>query len=230
MNRALVILIVATGCSSGAGAGVDAGGSANTGIVLAEVGAADTNVTADSDGTPTDTLPVASDTTPDVKLGRVPSEHRAQATACQPTMNRLPPGGGQTCSSDSDCASDAAIGLFTHCLRGRCSFDECLSDADCTKNNGVCGCSTDYYGGNGAFHPNICAPANCHVDGDCGAGGYCTPNRGRCGVFEGFYCHRPTDACYDASECPAPTGTVPGCLYTPTVGAFVCGTGAVCNG
>jgi hypothetical protein len=159
--------------------------------------------------------------------GRVPAEHRPQAVACLPST-RAPQldGGGASCTTDAECAGDAGA-LFSHCLRGRCAFDACLDDADC--GNGVCGCSTDYYGGNGAFHPNVCVSANCHVDSDCGAGGYCSPNRGRCGVFEGFYCHRPSDACYNAIECAGTTGPN-ACLYTPTVGAFICAAGAICNG
>jgi hypothetical protein len=157
---------------------------------------------------------------------KVPGEHRAQAVACQPTATApKPPGGGAACASDSDCAGDANT-LFPHCLRGRCAFDQCLSDSDC--HDGVCGCSTDYYGGNINYHPNICVPSNCHVDADCGSDGYCSPNRGHCGTFQGFFCHHPADRCYDASECPGPG--LRACLYTPTVGAYVCSTAAVCNG
>jgi hypothetical protein len=158
---------------------------------------------------------------------RVPTEHRAQATSCEPAM--APDGGGALCSSDAECASGGG-GVFTHCLRGRCSMDACLSDSDC-KTGGVCGCASNYYGGNSVYHPNICVPSNCHVDGDCGAGGYCSPNRGRCGVFEGFYCHRSGDACYSPAECAAPAaGGLPGCRYTPTAGAFVCASDPVCGG
>jgi hypothetical protein len=157
---------------------------------------------------------------------KIPSEHRAQAVACQPTAAApKPPGGGMACASDADCAGDAAT-LFSYCLRGRCAFDQCLTDADC--HGGVCGCSTDYYGGNIAYHPNICVPSNCHVDSDCGPDGYCSPNRGHCGTFEGFFCHHPADACYDASECPGPGPHA--CQYAPTVGAYVCSLAAVCNG
>jgi hypothetical protein len=175
------------------------------------------------------TVVPAGDGSPDPSLPlRIPTEHRSQATACDPSA-RAPDAGGALCSSDSECGGDAGA-LASHCLRGRCSFDACLADGDC-KNGGVCGCSADYYGGNGAFHPNLCVPSNCHVDADCGAGGFCSPNRGRCGTFEGFYCHRPTDACYQASECPAPAaGGVASCRHAPTVGAFVCSAGEVCNG
>jgi hypothetical protein len=68
---------------------------------------------------------------------------------------------------------------------------------------------------------------NCRVDADCGAGGYCSPSRGRCGVFNGFYCHTSADTCVDPTLDCGSCGI--SCVYTPTVGAFVCG-GVVCNG
>jgi hypothetical protein len=160
--------------------------------------------------------------------GEVPTEHRATATACQPTAGPpLPDAGLSACTADSDCAGDGAYTPFGHCLHGVCSFDQCLTDSDCT--GGVCGCSTDYYGGNAAYHPNICVAANCRVDSECGAGGYCSPSRGRCGTFEGFYCHGPSDTCVNPQTDCTSCSSGFSCVYAPTVGAFVCG-GSVCNG
>jgi hypothetical protein len=156
--------------------------------------------------------------------GKVPSEHRAAATACLPNM---PPTGAiaASCSTDADCAGDGPT-LLLFCVGGRCSFDACLTDSDCS-NGGVCGCSTDYYGGNAAFHPNVCVPSDCHVDSDCGPNGYCSPSRSYCGSFTGFYCHTSGDTCVDSTtDC---TGCGNACVYTPTVGHFVCGSN-VCNG
>jgi hypothetical protein len=153
---------------------------------------------------------------------RVPSEHRAQATACNPTPGQFPPdAGGPSCSTDADC-----VPPLIRCLRGSCSYEHCLTDGDCPSQH-VCGCSSDYYGGN-APHLNICVPADCHVDADCAAGGYCSPSRGPCGVFEGFYCHKPTDPCVNATtDCASCGGFA--CVYAPAVGLFVCG-GSVCSG
>ncbi len=115
----------------------------------------------------------------DGQTGRheVPAEHRATAAACARSRNPLADGGFASCSSNADCASDGSTAAFSTCLHGSCTFDHCLTDADCGSNE-VCACSSDYYGGNAAFHGNVCVPGNCHVDSDCGAGGYCSPSRG----------------------------------------------------
>ena len=156
-----------------------------------------------------------------------PAEHRATATACAPSNAPPIDGGPMSCTSTIDCVGDA--GAFTYynvCLHGVCSFDQCLTDADCGS-TGVCACSTDYYGGNSQYHPNVCVPGNCRVDADCGAGGYCSPSRGYCGSFQGFYCHSPADSCVDATMDCRNCGTA--CVYAPTVGSFVCGA-PICAG
>jgi len=160
--------------------------------------------------------------------GEVPREHRAVAEACNPA-NPQPPapdGGVPTCTTDADCATDGGFSLFSTCLHGVCSLDQCLTDADCP--NGVCGCGSDY-GGNIAYHANVCVPGNCHVDADCGPGGYCSPSRGYCGFFMGFYCHRPADTCVDPAVDCASCGNVNACVYQPAVGIFVCGQ-SICAG
>src|SRR5450432_1589180 len=132
--------------------------------------------------------------------GEVPSVHRATAVACSPsTRGPLPPASGlSSCTTDSDCAADGGT-LFDHCLHGVCSFDQCLTDSDCA--NGVCGCASDYYGGVG-YHANLCVPANCHTDADCGLGGFCSPSLGHCGSYEGFYCHGGSDTCVnETTDC-----------------------------
>jgi hypothetical protein len=168
-----------------------------------------------------------------------PAQHRATATACSASTviaGCLAPGtdagsGGQACSTDADCAPDGSPSTpYAKCLHGACGIDECLTDSDCATGT-VCSCSSAYYGGISCYHPNLCVPSNCHVDGDCGSGGFCSPSAGYCGVVEGFYCHKPTDPCFDETTDCACTGQ-PGfhaCVYTPTIGAFVCG-GGVCAG
>src|SRR5262249_16495291 len=130
-------------------------------------------------------------------------------------------------ASTADCLGDS--GVFTYygtCLHGVCSFDDCLTDADCGS-TAVCACSTDYYGGNAQYHKNICAPGNCRVDADCGAGGYCSPSHGYCGSVESFNCHGPADSCVDATmDC---VGCGNACVYAPTTGAFVCAS-QICAG
>jgi hypothetical protein len=161
-----------------------------------------------------------------VGASEVPAEHRATAAACAPSRNPLADGGFASCTSDADCAFDGGLAAFSTCLHGSCTFDHCLTDADCSPTE-VCACSSDYYGGNTAFHGNVCVPANCHVDGDCGPVQYCSPSRGRCGSFLGFYCHTSKDSCVDATKDCGTCGN--SCVYAPTAGAFVCGS-VVCNG
>jgi hypothetical protein len=156
-----------------------------------------------------------------------PTTHRPTAVACSASARSpAPPDGGTpACTTTADCASDAGS-LFTTCLHGRCSFDQCLTDADCGTSD-VCACASDYYGGNVAYHPNVCVPGNCRVDGDCGPGGYCSASHGYCGSFQGFYCHSKADTCVDETkDC---TGCGNACVYTPTVGAFTCATN-ICAG
>lgn len=162
------------------------------------------------------------------KLGgtEVPAEHRAAAAACAPSRNPLPDGGFASCSSNADCVSDGSAAAFSTCLHGSCTFDHCLTDADCGSHE-VCACSSDYYGGNAAFHGNVCVPGNCRVDSDCGAGGYCSPSRGYCGTFQGFYCHTAKDTCRDGAKDCGTCGNA--CVYAPTTGAFMCAS-VICAG
>jgi hypothetical protein len=152
---------------------------------------------------------------------RVPIEHRAQAKACNPAPGQfMPDAGAASCTTDADCGGVAGSTL-TNCLRGICSYDQCLTDADCPSQH-VCDCEAS------TGRLNFCVPADCHVDSDCAASGYCSPSRGRCGVIEGFYCHKPADPCVNpTTDCAGCGGFA--CVYAPTVGYFVCG-GSVCNG
>jgi len=148
----------------------------------------------------------------------------------------LPDGGATSCASNADCGGDAGS-QFPSCLSGQCSFDACLTDSDCPSHH-VCACSSDYYGGNGEYHANVCVPSNCQVDSDCGATGYCSPTvdascGSRSGVV-GYYCHGADDDCTNDSDCSGandggPTQGPGYCAWQPTVGKWACSYG-VCSG
>jgi hypothetical protein len=147
----------------------------------------------------------------------VPTVHRAVAEACAPS-NASPPvpdGGTPSCKTDFDCGPYPQS-PFIVCLRGRCSFDQCLTDADCGGTS-VCSCANDYTGGGG----NQCLPSTCRVDADCGAGGFCSPSPGRCGWIDGYHCHGKADSCVDETKNCTSCGSA--CIYAPESGAFVCG-------
>ncbi len=157
----------------------------------------------------------------------VPQEHRPAPVACGPTDNGADTsrdGGGISCSSPFDCNGDAATLDPASCLGGTCTYDQCLTDADCPT-GALCLCSSEAGGGD-IRHFNECVPAACHIDSDCGVGEYCSPSRGYCGGVSGFYCHGPRDTCADpTTDCPCVEGpTSPSCVYAPQVGNWVCAT------
>jgi hypothetical protein len=134
-----------------------------------------------------------------------------------------------SCTTSADCRTDAAATGLNFCLKGRCSFDACVVDADCGSNAAcICGDDGMYTGGNASIHPNICVPGDCRVDADCGPAGFCSPTSGYCGVPESYHCHRSADRCVDAEKDCASCGE--DCVYSPAVGAFTCGLAATCNG
>ena len=101
--------------------------------------------------------------------------------------------------------------------------DQCLSDADCAG-GAVCSCAPNTHEWAGQSR-NICVPADCHVDGECGPGGACSPTvSADCGPFygiQGYYCHTPVDNCTVDSECVQ--GTTHGnCTYAPQTGHWAC--------
>jgi hypothetical protein len=162
-----------------------------------------------------------------------PAQHRAQAVACTATRDVLPPDAGAvSCTMDSDCASDGGLGLARFCSNHTCSVDQCLTDGDCASNQ-ACGCASQF-GGN-AIHTNLCVPAACHVDADCGPGGYCSPaTNDRCGSLSGYHCHKAADTCHSNADCPA---TQDGgitfsqtCAYVPELDHWACAAVAICNG
>jgi len=127
------------------------------------------------------------------------------------------------CTTPADCGSAGAV--FHGCLGRTCSFDECLTDADCPDGQ-ACGCA-DQFGGN-ALHYNACVPAQCRIDSDCGQGGLCSPSgNSYCGSLTGYYCHSPADTCTTDADCCEPT---PRCFYTPALGHFACQAQTICGG
>ncbi|MGH7440564.1 MAG: hypothetical protein ACRENE_33150 [Polyangiaceae bacterium] len=168
---------------------------------------------------------------------RVPSEHRATAATCSPSacggasLDAAP-----ACSTDLDCNPDSGVPSYTtaRCLNGSCTLDTCFADRDCAANE-VCLCASTYYGGN-ACHTNVCIPAQCHVDSDCGPGGYCVATIGYCGSPEGYYCTKPTDPCIDPSTDCSCKSSVNGlsapaaCSYDAAVRQFVCAQRSTCAG
>jgi hypothetical protein len=107
-----------------------------------------------------------------------------------------------------------------------CTYDECTSDSDCQ--GGLCSC---------AALGNVCIPALCHVDSDCGDGGFCSPGpKVVCTGAIIYACHSAGDTCFNDSDClpgappPGPyaycSTSPPTCMYDPTLGHWACANGS----
>ncbi len=133
-------------------------------------------------------------------------------------------GGVPACSTAADCSGVG--GLYTHCLNGQCSPDQCLTDDDCPEGQ-ACGCASSFRGN--AFHTNLCVTTGCRTDADCGGEGACseTISSSPCGGLGGFYCHTAADECNSNVDCCAGT---PICAYQSTLGHWACQAATVCNG
>ena len=172
-----------------------------------------------------------------------PAVHRPTADAC-PSHNS----GGVPCTDSAECAPLEPYGSNTYCTGGLCGLDQCVRDADCGA-NAVCSCGygsgpgggsgsgADAGGSTGSGgYPgptgNVCVPAACRVDADCGDG-WCSPsNPSGCGTVPGVFtyqCHHHGDACMSDTDC---THTGPGysqCVYDQTTDAWACST-STCAG
>jgi hypothetical protein len=157
----------------------------------------------------------------------VPAEHRAVAATCSLSQGNpeTADGAAVSCSSNTDCQAESSLIDPPYCLGKQCRRDQCLVDSDCPSGT-LCLCGADAGGGD-IIRSNVCIPANCRLDSDCGANEYCSPSRGYCGAVSGFYCHSSRDTCVDVTTDCACGGNA--CVYAPTVGHFVCGTN-VCMG
>ncbi len=176
---------------------------------------------------------------------RTPLVHRATASACPmatgaaPSMGTAgggtsPGGAGGACQTNADCTS-GRNGRCTRIGNGleQCVYDACYSDAECSAADagtgapgGACACN----GGNGGN--NVCLSGGCRVDGDCGAGGFCSPTLGSCGHYnkaEAYYCHTSEDECVDDQDCMTDGSTRGYCAYETTVGHWKCST-SECTG
>jgi len=108
----------------------------------------------------------------------------------------------------------------------QCTYDACFHDNDCTGD--TCAChGAPYMGGGG----NRCVPGNCHIDSDCGPGGYCSPTYGtqNCGELSGYYCHTPADLCIDDSDCNGGSIGPQVCAYSTTSGRWECQQQLLCQ-
>jgi len=176
-------------------------------------------------------------------IAREPVKHRASATTCDhvraTTDPHVPPptDGDETyvlCRSHADCTE----GENGRCVGNghdgwRCTYDDCFADADCPGADGkraLCECE-----GLGVVSSgNACLDVECRVDGDCGAGGYCSPSLGACGNYfgiAGYFCHTKQDECLDDADCN-PDGSTSGvgyCAFMQTTGRWQCST-AQCVG
>jgi hypothetical protein len=99
--------------------------------------------------------------------------------------------------------------------------DECTVDTDCSG-GGVCSCAGNTFE---YAHEtrNLCVPANCRTDADCGAY-MCSPSDSSGGPFygvQGYYCHTAHDTCTVDSEC-VQNGQQGYCMFAPEVGYWSC--------
>lgn len=163
-----------------------------------------------------------------------PKTHRAAPVECvgsRPPSVAPSPGIdtsiGIYCQYDSDCAA----GLDGRCSQNgpnqwQCSYNQCHSDADCTKASpsgggasSVCGCGLGLGNSNGCIRPG-----NCLVDAEC-KGSFCSPTFGGCGHVGviGYYCHTSADECVDDGDCSSSSGQA-FCVYSPAAGRWSCAT------
>jgi hypothetical protein len=124
---------------------------------------------------------------------------------------------------DSDC-TQGKNGRCVSIMVGqvKCSYDECTADADCGSAS-VCSCREP----NNAF-ANTCERGNCKTDADC-PNNYCSPSGIGIDVYcrmgislgsFGYFCHGPTDACLNDTDCTA--AGMGACIFEPTKSKWVC--------
>jgi hypothetical protein len=166
----------------------------------------------------------------DAPPAHAPSQHRSTATTCTPVP--LPPEPNLDAGSLLGPSARFDCHVHTDCTampRGRCIlvptnppydpggtrcvYDQCTTDMQCGP--GPCQCGDV---------ANSCLAGNCHVDSDCGNGGYCSPEIDPCQGFTlGYYCHTPADTCIDDTDC---TNTPPigrgSCQFDGDAGSWQC--------
>lgn len=101
--------------------------------------------------------------------------------------------------------------------------DECLADTDCSG-GGVCSCAGNTFEYAHTTR-NICVPANCRTDADCGSE-VCSPSNGDGGPFygvQGYYCHTGADTCGNDSDCGTNSSGQRGyCMFSAQVNHWTC--------
>jgi hypothetical protein len=168
-----------------------------------------------------------------ITQGRVPKQHRPSAVECdrrrpdtEPTD--IPDSGLATCRVNADCTQGTNGRCNGNGHDGwACTYDKCFSDADCSGSGGVCECEGQF-----RSDANMCIAGNCRVDGDCGAGGFCSPSLGSCGHYNknvGYFCHTPSDECIDDADCSSPAGRGGYCAFDSVAKRWKCST-AECAG
>jgi hypothetical protein len=159
-----------------------------------------------------------------------PTNHRAEATPCPPSTPADTP-----CASDTDCTMGDGFGgiVMGKCdtVTMTCEYDQCTTDGDCPAASDVCACQGETHG-DGEIG-SVCVESGCHIDADCGAGGFCSPSGSvSCGDglgTVGWYCHTCSDACVNDADCMTAGMPPASCVYDPTVGHWTCSTG-ICSG
>ena len=165
--------------------------------------------------------------------GRVPLLHRPSDAACDgapgPGHCSSSGGGGPgACTKDGDCTTGTNGRCVENVGGGAricfCSYDSCAHDTDCPTGQ-LCVCHGSPYTAGG----NTCTGGACRVDGDCGAGGYCSPTRGGgCGGLTGYFCHSSADSCVDDADCPSDGGGPQICAYSATSKRWECTLQMLC--
>jgi len=150
----------------------------------------------------------------------------------EPTEDEIANAAATECTAHADCADgyngrcvwdwfaenlgDAA-GLI-------CTYDRCLTDADCDAGQ-ACVCD------NGGLYGSInsCVTADCRRDADCGAGGTCAAEKDSCTTkVSGYFCRTADDECDPADhQCPDEEDVEPipqgACVYDGDEQRWVCG-------
>ena len=113
------------------------------------------------------------------------------------------------CDVDSECtAKPHGFCTVAHVEKGtnrnRCSYDQCLTDAECPAQY-ACECGTDL--------AHTCIAAACTLDSDCGGVPYCSfsvghglnsPDTYDPAADRGLFCHTRDDLCVDDDDCLRP--------------------------
>ncbi len=164
---------------------------------------------------------------------RAGAPHLPTLTACGKSSGyliaRLSDGGSSdgappACSADSDCVGgytmDTGATVDGKCVAGTCDFDQCFSDTDCPSQQ-ACVCMSDTHAPG-----NVCEPAQCRVDADCGPPGLCSESLSAAGPFYGVvgrYCRTLADTCATDADCAGSADQGAGtCVYMQTVGHWAC--------